>query len=116
MSGFTAQPGQPQSWAVQWLMSRKSTEEQTAVLTMSTELLDEIQEKHDDRRERIDALLVEELMRIEAMILPGTDLSLHAATRKRLSDSAQKSHDAAIARLDLRSKSVQDIQKIIATR
>jgi hypothetical protein len=116
MSGFTAPAAPQQSWAVQWLMSRRQTDEQTAVLTMSTEVLDGIQDKHDDRRKEIDAVLTEELMRIEQLQLPGTDLALHAATRKRLADSAQKSHDAAIARLDLRSKSVQDIQRIIATR
>ncbi|MGV0949449.1 MAG: hypothetical protein ACOYB3_02165 [Azonexus sp.] len=106
------------SWAVQWLMSRRSSDEQTAVLTMASELLDDIQDKHDERRKEITSAFERRLDQISL-----TDYSAGnkpADVQKALRDadrkSAQDAYDKALARLDVRSASIQDVQRIIVRR
>ena len=108
---------QPQSWAVQWLMSRRSSDEQTAVLTMATEMLDDIQNKHDVRRKEIDQQLAERRDQINSNKYDGytTDTEKALARAADLT-SAQDAHAKAIARLDSRSANVEDVQRIIVRR
>jgi hypothetical protein len=113
-----ADNSQPQSWAVQWLMSRKTSDEQTAVLTMSTELLDDIQDKHDERRKELTSAFEARRNAIQSTDYSASikDQAAQEAARKSDLDSAQDAYNAAIARLDKRSASVEDVQRIIVRR
>jgi hypothetical protein len=98
-------------------MSRRSSDEQTAVLTMATEMLDDIQNKHDVRRKEIDQQLAERRDQISANKYEGhvKDADKAAARTADLT-SAQDAHAKAIARLDSRSANVEDVQRIIVRR
>lgn len=106
------------SWAVQWLMSRRSSDEQTAVLTMASELLDDIQDKHDERRKEITTNLERRLDQISMTDYSSGNKDVATQDKLREADrkSAQDAYDKAIARLDLRSASIQDVQRIIVRR
>lgn len=106
------------SWAVQWLMSRQPNSEHNAVLTMATIELDAIQNQHDLRREALANQLAQRLDQINKTDYSVGNKSTAVQDQLRTADreSAQKSHDDAIARLDMRSGTVQDVQRIIARR
>lgn len=108
---------QPQSWAVQWLLSRRTTDEQVAVLTVATETLDEVQETHEERRKELTADFNARLDAIVQMVITSTsDQAAQTATREELMKSAQTAYDKAMARIDLRSAAVQDVQRVIVRR
>jgi len=85
---------------------------------MATETLDTIQDKHEELRSELAAKLEKRLdyLRTADFSKVSPDLVKQAESREQEIASAQSSHDSAIARLDQRSSSVQDVQRIIVRR
>jgi hypothetical protein len=106
-----------ESWAIKWLMSRRPSDEQTAVLTAATEALDDIQDKHDERRKEIDAQLERRRDQISNNVYAGAkDATERETLRNADIKSAEDAHAKALARLDKRTDAVQDVQRIIVRR